>query len=174
MSKYNKIIKNDVVNGEGVTVSLFVQGCPHQCPGCFNPETWSFDCGEEYTPHTKWEILEAIGANNIQRNFSLLGGEPLAPQNLKMSEDIVRAVRAAYPDIKIFLWTGYTFDELDKTSSYIKSILNNIDVLVDGPFIEKEKDLDLFLRGSRNQNIWIKNIEGEWINVNRTARTHNS
>jgi anaerobic ribonucleoside-triphosphate reductase activating protein len=173
MSKYNKIIKNDVVNGEGVTVSLFVQGCPHQCSGCFNPETWPFNCGEEYTPHTKWEILEAIGANNIQRNFSLLGGEPLAPQNLKMSEDIVRAVRAAYPDIKIFLWTGYTFDELDKTSSYIKSILNNIDVLVDGPFIEKEKDLDLFFRGSRNQNIWIKNIEGDWINVNRTARTYN-
>ena len=115
--RYNKIIENDVTNGEGVCVSFWVQGCPHHCPGCFNPETWDFDNGELYTPHTKWEIIKAINANGIIRNFSILGGEPLAPQNLPMTEEVVTAVRAAYPDIKIFLWTGYKFPNL-KTKNH--------------------------------------------------------
>ena len=84
MSRYNTIIPNDVANGEGICVSFFVQGCPHHCPGCFNPETWDFIGGQEYTSHTKWEIIKAINANGIVRNFSVLGGEPLAPQNIFM------------------------------------------------------------------------------------------
>lgn len=161
MSKYNVIIPNDVANGEGVCVSFFVQGCPHHCKGCFNPETWDFDGGASYTEHTKWEIIEAIGANGLQRNFSILGGEPLAPQNLSMTEEVVCAVRAAYPKIKIFLWTGYNFEELAALNEDLFKILDCVDVIIDGQFVEEEKDLDLRLRGSKNQRIWIKE-KGVW------------
>lgn len=161
MSRYNAIIPNDVVNGHGVCVSLFTQGCPHHCPGCFNEETWDFRGGQPYTPEVKWNIIKAISANNITRNFSILGGEPLAPQNIDMVWEIVDAVRHAYPDIEITLWTGYTYKELMiHPSENLLNILNNIDILVDGPFIEEEKDLSLQLRGSRNQHIWIKKDNG--------------
>lgn len=154
MSRYNTIIKNDVANGEGIRVSFFVQGCPHHCSNCFNKETWDFDKGYEYTDDIKWEIIRAINANGIMRNFSVLGGEPLAPNNLKMVNEVITAVRAAYPDIDIILWTGYTFEELDRNNKYIESILNKINRLVDGKFIEELKDLTLPLRGSSNQRIW--------------------
>ena len=103
MSRYSAIIPNDVVNGRGVCVSFFVQGCPHHCPGCFNEETWDFHGGIPYTPEVKWEIIKAISANNITRNFSVLGGEPLAPQNIDMTWEVIDAVRHAYPHIEITL-----------------------------------------------------------------------
>lgn len=157
MSKYNAIITNDVVNGHGVCVSFFVQGCPHHCPGCFNEETWDFHGGIPYSPEVKWEIIKAISANNITRNFSVLGGEPLAPQNIDMTWEVVDAVRHAYPHIEITIWTGYTYEELTlRPSENLLNILNTIDILVDGPFIEEEKDLSLKLRGSRNQRIWVR------------------
>lgn len=157
MSKYNAIITNDVVNGHGVCVSFFVQGCPHHCPGCFNEETWDFHGGVLYTPEVKWNIIKAIAANNINRNFSVLGGEPLAAQNIDMTWEVIDAVRHAYPNIEIILWTGYTYEELMvQPNENLLNILNTIDILVDGPFIEKEKDLSLQLRGSRNQRIWIR------------------
>lgn len=163
MSRYNSIMPNDVVNGEGVCVSFFVQGCPHQCKGCFNPETWDFKGGQEYTPHTKWQIIEDIGANGLKRNFSILGGEPLDEHNLSMVEEVVLAVRQAYPTIKIFLWTGYTIESLSGVfDSRIGHILNTVDVLIDGPFIEAEKDLSLKLRGSKNQRVFIKE-NGRWV-----------
>lgn len=156
MSRYNVIIPNDVVNGRGVCVSFFVQGCPHRCPGCFNEETWDFNGGQEYMPHTKWEIIKAISNNNIIRNFSVLGGEPLAPQNIDMTWEVIDAVRHAYPNIEITVWTGYTYEELMlQPTKNLLNILNTIDVLVDGPFIEDEKDLTLRLRGSRNQHIRV-------------------
>ena len=157
MSRYNAIIPNDVVNGHGVCVSFFVQGCPHHCPGCFNEETWDFHGGIPYTPEVKWNIIKAISANNIIRNFSVLGGEPLAPQNIDMTWEVIDAVRHAYPNIEITLWTGYTYEELMvQPTENLLNILNTINILVDGPFIEKEKDLSLQLRGSRNQRIWIR------------------
>jgi len=157
MSKYNAIIKNDVVNGHGVCVSFFVQGCPHHCPGCFNEETWDFHGGIPYSPEVKWEIIKAISANNLTRNFSVLGGEPLAPQNVDMTWEVIDAVRHAYPHIEITIWTGYTYEELtQRPSENLLNILNTIDILVDGPFIEEEKDLSLKLRGSRNQRIWVR------------------
>ena len=151
---YATIIPNDVSNGEGICVSFFVQGCPHHCPGCFNPETWDFNEGKEYNSQIKWDIVKLISANNIQRNFCVLGGEPLAAQNIPMTEEVVITVRQAYPNIKIYIWTGYTFDELQNLN--VQTILDNIDVLIDGRFIEEEKDLSLKLRGSRNQKVWIK------------------
>lgn len=162
MSRYNTIIKNDVVNGEGVCVSFFVQGCPHRCPGCFNLETWDFQNGKPYTEQVKKEIIDAIGANNITRNFSVLGGEPLASQNLTMTEEVVTIVRKTYPEITIFLWTGYTLSQLKSTNNdQVNNILNQIDVLIDGEFIERQKDLNLKLRGSSNQIIWRKQ-NGQW------------
>ena len=157
MSRYSAIIPNDVVNGHGVCVSFFVQGCPHHCPGCFNEETWDFHGGVPYTPEVKWNIIKAIAANNINRNFSILGGEPLAPQNIDMTWEVIDTVRHAYPNIEITLWTGYTYEELMvQPTENLLNILNTINILVDGPFIEKEKDLSLQLRGSRNQRIWVK------------------
>lgn len=162
MSRYNTIIKNDVVNGEGVCVSFFVQGCPHRCPGCFNLETWDFQNGKLYTEQVKKEIIDAIGANDIIRNFSVLGGEPMASQNLTMTEEVVTIVRKIYPEITIFLWTGYTLSQLKSVDNdQVNNILDQIDVLIDGEFIEKQKDLNLKLRGSSNQIIWRKQ-NGQW------------
>ena len=152
--RYAAIIPNDITNGEGICTSFFVQGCPHHCKGCFNPETWDFTGGKQFTEKTVEEILEAIGANGIERNLCVLGGEPLAPENTDMTRHIVSAVRNTYPNIKIYLWTGYTFDQI-KTYEIIP-ILKYIDVLIDGPFIEEGKDLSLHLRGSRNQHVYVK------------------
>ena len=160
--RYSSIIPNDVVNGEGVCVSFFVQGCPHHCPGCFNKETWDFHSGKEYTSELKWEIIKLISDNGITRNFSILGGEPMALQNLEMTYEIVDAVRHAYPNIKIFLWTGYTINELFDREDYTTNIiLEYIDVLIDGPFIEEKRNLNLKLRGSNNQHIYRK-VNGYW------------
>ena len=158
MSRYSAIVPNDVVNGEGVCVSFFVQGCPHHCKECFNPETWDFRGGQLYTDHTRWEIIENIGANGLTRNFSVLGGEPLDERNLTMVDEVVSAVRQAYPHIKIFLWTGYTIEDLSTVfDGRLGRILNTVDVLIDGPFIAEQKDLSLKLRGSKNQRIFYKN-----------------
>ena len=165
MSRYNTIIPNDVTNGEGVCVSFFVQGCPHQCPGCFNPETWDFGGGQPYTPELKWEIIKLISANDILRNFSVLGGEPLAVRNLDMVEEVVSAVRAAYPSIKIFLWTGfYLYDILNTENEKMRAILSKVDYIIDGPFEEALKNLNLKLRGSTNQHIWARHGH-DWVEV---------
>ena len=162
MSRYNTIIPNDVTNGEGVCVSFFVQGCPHRCDGCFNPETWDFDGGFPFTEDVKWEIIKAIGANGINRNLSILGGEPLSFQNISMVERVVTAARVAYPDITIYLWTGYRFQDLNGGDPVMKKILDSIDVIIDGRFMESQKNLDLKFRGSSNQKIWIKNKQNVW------------
>ena len=166
MSRYNTIIKNDVVNGKGVCVSFFVQGCKRRCPGCFNPETWDFNGGHPFTKETIHEIIKAIGANGIERNFSILGGEPLSLQNISMVEQVVSAVRATYPNIKIYLWTGFKFQNLDYGDPVVKKIFDNIDVIIDGKFIESQKNLDLDLRGSSNQKIWVKNNKNIWEESN--------
>lgn len=161
--RYAQIIPNDVSNGEGVCVSFFVQGCPHHCPGCFNPETWDFNGGAQYTSDIKWQLIDLIHANNITRNFCVLGGEPLAHSNLPMTQEVINAIRHAYPNIKIYLWTGFLMkDLLQSNNKNIQSILNDIDILIDGPFIEELKDLSLKLRGSSNQIIWQKK-NGIWM-----------
>lgn len=166
MSRYNAIIENDVTNGEGVCVSFFVQGCPHRCKGCFNPETWEFTGGREYTADVKWKLIKAISANNLCRNFCVLGGEPMAARNLEMTNEVVTAIRTAYPNIKIFLWTGFLlYDLIEFQDSDINSILSKIDYLIDGPFEEDKKDLSLKWRGSANQRIWHR-INNEWVEEN--------
>ena len=146
--------KNDLVNGENISVSLFVQGCRIHCPGCFNPESWDFEGGIEVSlQELEHEILEALTANHLKRNFSILGGEPLDPHNVKSVDHIIKTVRAkcGYHPM-IFLWTGYTWEQLQNRLD-VQDILNSINCLISGPFIEKEKDLTLHLRGSRNQEV---------------------
>lgn len=158
--KYAGYMPNDFVNGEGVCVSLWTAGCPHRCPGCFNSEIWDYDNGKTVPNDIKGQIVKAISANGIQRNFSVLGGEPLSPQNREFVSDIIKAVRSAYPHIKIYLWSGYTYKELlDFNDKNINSILSQINFLIDGRFEEDKKDLTLKLRGSSNQNIIELNKE---------------
>lgn len=158
--KYAAIKYNDIVDGEGICVSLWTQGCPFHCEGCHNPETWDENGGIEVPTDIKGRIVKAISANSIERNFSVLGGEPLASWNLQFVDEIISAVRVAYPHIKIFLWTGYTLEALkEKNNNHISSILDKIDVLIDGPFILSQRDITLLLRGSSNQRVLKKGID---------------
>lgn len=160
MKKYAGLNTNDFANGQGVCVSYFTQGCPHHCQGCFNPETWDFNGGKDIPDDIRGQIIKAICANNITRNFSVLGGEPLCDENVEEVENIILGVRSAFPNIKIFVWTGYTLEQLTlKNNLHINNILNHIDVLIDGLFIESQKDLTLKLRGSKNQRILYKGID---------------
>lgn len=149
---------NDIVDvDKGICVSLWMQGCPFHCKGCHNSQTWDPQGGIEIDINELGRLIEqAISANGIQRNFSVLGGEPLAPYNLENTAKIIRYVRFIYPDIKIFLWTGYTLEKLNRNNKYIESILNDIDILIDGPYIESQRDITLFLRGSSNQRVLEK------------------
>lgn len=156
--KFAAINKNDFINGEGVCVSLWVQGCPHHCKGCHNPEQWDFN-GGQYKDNDILveEIMDAITANGIQRNFSVLGGEPFAPQNMPDVYEIIFKVKQKFPNIKVYVWSGYTLEELQEM--YLPKLLDNVDVLIDGRFILAERDITLKLRGSKNQRILYKGTD---------------
>lgn len=152
--KYADLKYNDIANGPGIRVSFWVQGCPHKCYNCQNPETWDFNGGKEFTAETLQEIKDALTANGIMRNLSILGGEPLCQENLFLTMLVIKEVKEQFPNINIYLWTGYTIEELKgKSNSHLKYILNNIDVLIDGKYIEDQRDITLPLRGSSNQKI---------------------
>lgn len=152
--RYAGIIKNDVAAGKGVNVTFFVQGCSQHCPGCHNPQTWDFDGGYEFTQDTMDNIIKALKANGVQRNLSIMGGEPLHPDNLFLTNLVITEVRKRYPDIKIYVWTGYLYEDLlAKHEKLLQNILQNIDVLIDGPFIKEQRDITLAMRGSKNQRI---------------------
>ena len=160
MDRYAGLITNDFANGTGTCVSFWTQGCPHHCPGCQNPETWDFQGGKEVPTDIRGQIIKAICANGITRNFSVLGGEPLCDENLDEVDKIITSIRTAYPQIKIFVWTGYILEELkEKKNDKINHILSQIDVLIDGPFIQAERDITLELRGSRNQRILYRGVD---------------
>lgn len=152
------LTKNDTTNGEGICVSLWVQGCPHRCKGCHNPESWDFNGGEYIN---NWRLIEqiseAITANGIQRNFSILGGEPFAPQNINDTYQILWHIKEKFPSIKTFVWTGYTLQQLQDL--YEDTLLDNVDVLIDGPFIKAERDITLKFRGSKNQRILYRGVD---------------
>ena len=160
MQKYAGLMTNDFANGEGVCVSFWTQGCPHNCERCQNPETWDFEGGLELPTDIRGQIIKAICANGITRNFSVLGGEPLCSQNIEEVDQIITSVRAAFPQIKIFVWTGYTLEELQKEKNeHIINILSKIDILIDGKYEEKQRDITLELRGSKNQRILQRGID---------------
>lgn len=152
--RYADLKHNDVANGPGINVSFWLQGCPNHCPECQNPETWDFNGGKEFTNKTLEELITAINENGVQRNLSILGGEPLCPENEFLTNLVITEVKKIYPEIKIYLWTGYVYDNLKKSNNIrIKNILKNIDYLIDGPYIQEQRDITLKMRGSRNQNI---------------------
>lgn len=144
---YGRIKKNDIANGPGVRVSLFVSGCRNHCPGCFNPETWDFNYGESFTKKTEKEIIKALRPSWIQ-GLSILGGDPMEPENQRTLLPLLKRIKVMLSDKDVWLYTGYTYEQIRDAE-----ILKWIDVLVDGPFIEAEKDITLTFRGSRNQRI---------------------
>ena len=152
--KYAGIIKNDIAAAPGVCVSFFVQGCPHHCPGCFNPETWDFDGGKEFSYETLEQIITGLTANGIKRSLCILGGEPLCENNEFLTNLVISSVKQKLPEVKVYIWTGYTYEELiKKNSPKVNQILHMADYLIDGPYIEALRDITLEMRGSSNQRI---------------------
>ena len=151
-------IKNcDIANGPGVRVSLFVSGCTHHCKGCFNEVAWDFHYGQPFTQQTIDAILEMLRPAYI-KGLTLLGGEPFEPQNQPALVDLLRQVRASYPEKSIWAFSGYLFDK-DIAPGRLgdpeitRELLGYVDVLVDGRFVEEKKDLSLRFRGSSNQRL---------------------
>lgn len=151
---YGAIRTVDIANGPGVRVSLFVSGCRNRCPGCFQPETWDFGYGEPFTNETEERIITALRPSWIQ-GLSILGGDPMEPENQKALLAFLRRVKTELPGKDIWLYTGYTYEQVKDAE-----ILEWVDVIVDGPFVETQKDAGLAFRGSRNQRI-IHLREGE-------------
>lgn len=173
--RYAQIRRMDISNGEGIGVSLFTQGCPIHCKGCHNKELWNFNGGYNYTQQEEKLTLKLINKEYISR-FSLLGGEVLLKENMSELSTLCLKIKSHWPQKKIWLWSGYLWEEIydlaygnaiqigiktkgkqtgwtleDKANLQI--ILENIDVLVDGPFIQEKKDLTLKWRGSSNQRV---------------------
>lgn len=154
---YAEIKNCDIANGPGVRVTLFVSGCTHHCEGCFNEETWDFAYGEPFTEETADRILTMLAPDYIE-GLTLLGGEPLEPENRQVLLPLLRAVRERYPGKNIWCYTGYLFEK-DVLGSFcdqwdkMKEFLSCIDVIVDGRFILAQKDISLQFRGSANQRI---------------------
>ncbi len=154
---YGEIKKNDIANGEGIRVSLFVSGCTHHCKGCFNAETWNFDFGEPFTRDTEDYIIELLKPSFVD-GLTLLGGEPFEPQNQRALVPFVKRVKELYPEKDIWCFSGYLFDKelLEESRARCEvtdELLQNIDILVDGEFIEEKKNISLRFRGSENQRV---------------------
>lgn len=148
------LVKNDIVDSDdGIAVALYFQGCPHHCKGCHNPETWDFNGGMEIDREELIKIvMDSLTENGIKRNLSVLGGEPLAPQNIDDTVYILSKIKEQFKDIKILLWTGYSFKDIKKDKKQ-KKILKLVNKIIDGKYIETLRDTTLKLRGSLNQNI---------------------
>lgn len=148
--RFSKIKDNDIANGLGINMSLWTQGCPHHCKGCFNGETWNFDDGKEFTQSDLDYMIENINKNNVERNLSILGGEPLCPENINGVINVCKTFKDRFPEKKIYVWTGYVVENFDQKQ---KEVLKYIDVLVDGPFVQEKRNLSLMMRGSSNQRV---------------------
>lgn len=160
--RYASIRSMDISNGEGVGVSLFVQGCHFHCKNCFNQDTWDFSGGKEWNREIEDEFMELVNRPYIKR-VSLLGGEPLADENVLDIMRLINRVKTESPDKKIWCYTGYTWEQifpivnpylnLTQAEMTRQNAVKNCDILVDGRFVEEEKDLSLEFRGSKNQRI---------------------
>lgn len=170
---YAQIRSMDISNGEGIGVSLFVQGCDFHCKNCFNSETWEFSKGQEWNDKTKNQFLKLIETPFIQR-VSILGGDPLHPKNVQNVLEIVDEIRVSYPTKNIWLYTGYTWeqiihpivtDDVNPERDYIiktrKELVSKCDVLIDGRYVDELRDISLHWRGSSNQRV---------INVQETLK----
>ena len=147
MSKYNKIRKMDISNGPGVRVSIFMQGCIFHCEGCFNPETWDFKCGNEFTDDTINEVLNLCAPDHI-KGLSILGGEPMHPKNIEATTKLAKEFKKMYPNKTIWSWTGFNFEDIKD-----KEVFKYIDVLIDGQFKINLRKPNLRWKGSSNQRV---------------------
>ena len=144
---YNRILKMDISNGPGVRVSIFFQGCPFHCKNCFNQETWDFDDGKEFNDDVIEHIIE-LSSKNYITGLSILGGEPMHKNNIQGTLKLAKKFKETFPNKTIWCWTGFLYDNIKN-----EEVLNYIDVLIDGQFINDEFDPNLKWRGSRNQRI---------------------
>ena len=154
---YAEIKKCDIANGVGVRTSLFVSGCRHGCPGCFNAIAWDFEAGEPFTSKVEDQIIDSLRTPYVD-GLSVLGGEPLEPENQAVLAPFLDRVHGELPNKDIWLWTGFTWEELKQQSCrahtpHLDRILSRLHVLVDGPFVEEQKDITLRFRGSANQRL---------------------
>ena len=154
---YGNIKKSDIANGPGVRVSVCVSGCTHHCKGCFNEETWNFKYGEPFTEKTEEQILKLLEPSYVS-GLTVLGGEPMEYVNQKELLPFLKKVKENYPKKTIWCYTGYVYEKdllgrMIQKWKITKEILELIDVLVDGPFIEEQKDITLLFRGSANQRL---------------------
>ena len=146
--RYNKVRKMDISNGPGVRVSIFMQGCTFKCKNCFNPETHDFKCGKEFNEDTINRVLELCNNENVE-GLSILGGEPMHPINIEGTTRLAKAFKEKYPNKSIWAWTGFKFDRDLKD----KEVLNYIDVLVDGQYVDELRNPKLKWKGSENQRV---------------------
>ena len=146
--RYNKIRKMDISNGPGVRVSIFMQGCNFNCKNCFNPETHDFNGGKEFTDETINRVLELCENKNVE-GLSVLGGETMNPQNIEGTTKLVKAFKEKFPEKSVWAWSGYTYENYLKD----KEVLKYLDVVVDGQFVEEEKNPTLEWKGSSNQRV---------------------
>ncbi len=156
---YAAIKKFDIANGEGIRTTLFVSGCRNRCRGCFQPETWDFNFGKPFTDEVKQEIFESVSVPSV-RGITLLGGEPMEPENQMGLLPFLREFRRRFPEKTVWLYTGNLYEELTgevgshpKALDITAELLSYVDILVDGRFDEEKKRLGLRFRGSENQRI---------------------
>ena len=155
--KYGAIKYFDIANGPGARTCLFVSGCRHKCKGCFNFEAWDFNFGDEFTQDTEEEILKSLAPSYIS-GLSVLGGDPMEPENQRGLVDFLEKVRKTYPEKSIWMYTGDIYEDLkdhtySRRTEVTDRILNSLDVLVDGPWMEDLYDITLRFRGSSNQRL---------------------
>ena len=156
---YAAIKRSDISNGEGIRTSLFVSGCRNRCKNCFNPETWRFDYGEPFTEDT-WEYIFSTFQNPVLAGLTVLGGEPMEPENQEALLPFLRRFKELFPDKTIWLFSGNLYEELTgelgahpKCLPITSELLSLVDILVDGRFEEEKKSLGIRFRGSTNQRI---------------------
>ena len=152
--RFAGIMENDFTDGIGISVSFWTQGCPHHCKGCHNPDTWDFNGGNVLPDNYVQKTIESIYKNGLKRNLSILGGEPLCRENAFIVYNLIRQVKEFDSSIRIFLWTGYKYEDLYMSENfYVRDAMKYIDILIDGPFILKYRDITLHLKGSTNQRV---------------------
>lgn len=157
--RYALMRSMDISNGTFVGVSLFVQGCRFHCKNCFNPETWSFNGGKEWTQETKNKFLKLVDKPYIKR-VSILGGEPLVEENVDGVVDLMKTIKEMFPDKEIWVYTGYPIEDIKQRG--LDDVLKYADVIVDGRYIDELRDITIKLRGSKNQRIWVRTDSG-WV-----------
>ena len=147
--RYNLIDECEAINGEGFGVSLYTQGCPYHCPGCFNPETWDFNKGKEWTKAEEDLIIKLLKPDYIKR-LTIVGGEPLIERNIKPLTALLKRVKHIYPDKNIWLYTGGNFEF---ESTRCNDLIQYINVIIDGQFKKDLRDITLKWKGSSNQRV---------------------